>query len=237
MRNHTLMQTIARANRVFPGKNNGLIVDYANVFASLEKALAIYGKGKDGVAPLRDKALLVEQLRKALRDALQFCDNHGVTGGAPVDIANLTDANINWTDRVLQFYRQKITDPANPPPPACVQIGPELEKILRACPSTGLLFPTMHRIEDKHRSAEFRRRCRTVKLTGLKLYSYRYAWAERAQTCGYPERFAMSNLGHSSKAVTRAYSKKARVVCPSLEQVESDFQNKKIVSFKAEEAA
>jgi type I restriction enzyme R subunit len=81
MRNHTLMQTIARANRVFPGKNNGLIVDYANVFASLEKALAIYGKGKDGVAPLRDKALLVEQLRQALRDALQFCDNHGVSIG------------------------------------------------------------------------------------------------------------------------------------------------------------
>ena len=41
MRNHTLMQTIARANRVFPGKHSGVIVDYANVFASLEKALAI----------------------------------------------------------------------------------------------------------------------------------------------------------------------------------------------------
>ena len=37
------MQTIARANRVFPGKHSGLIVDYANVFASLERALAIYG--------------------------------------------------------------------------------------------------------------------------------------------------------------------------------------------------
>ena len=45
MRNHTLMQTIARANRVFPGKHSGLIVDYANVFTSLEKALAIYAKG------------------------------------------------------------------------------------------------------------------------------------------------------------------------------------------------
>jgi type I restriction enzyme, R subunit len=48
MRNHTLMQTIARANRVFPGKHSGVIVDYANVFASLEKALAIYGAGKGG---------------------------------------------------------------------------------------------------------------------------------------------------------------------------------------------
>ena len=51
MRNHTLMQTIARANRVFPGKHSGMIVDYANVFASLEKALAIYGAGKGGAKP------------------------------------------------------------------------------------------------------------------------------------------------------------------------------------------
>ncbi|NNM79326.1 MAG: type I restriction endonuclease subunit R, partial [Gallionella sp.] len=55
MRNHTLMQTIARANRVYPGKHSGLIVDYANVFASLEKALAIYGQGGGGEMPVRDK--------------------------------------------------------------------------------------------------------------------------------------------------------------------------------------
>ncbi len=36
------MQTIARANRVYPGKVNGLIVDYVGVFRDLEKALAIY---------------------------------------------------------------------------------------------------------------------------------------------------------------------------------------------------
>src|SRR5437867_10058866 len=42
MRNHTLMQTIARANRVFEDKVNGLIVDYVNVFRNLRKALAIY---------------------------------------------------------------------------------------------------------------------------------------------------------------------------------------------------
>ena len=72
MRNHTLMQTIARANRVFPGKHSGLIVDYANVFASLEKALAIYGAGKGGATPVRDKAELVAELRKALDDAIAF---------------------------------------------------------------------------------------------------------------------------------------------------------------------
>jgi type I restriction enzyme R subunit len=81
MRNHTLMQTIARANRVFPGKHNGLIVDYANVFASLEKALAIYGAGTGGRTPVRDKAKLVEELRLALSDVVTYCASHGVNIG------------------------------------------------------------------------------------------------------------------------------------------------------------
>ena len=78
MRNHTLMQTIARANRVFPGKHSGVIVDYANVFASLEKALAIYGAGKDGKNPVRDKQKLVEELRKAMTDATAYCGQQQV---------------------------------------------------------------------------------------------------------------------------------------------------------------
>jgi type I restriction enzyme R subunit len=73
MRNHTLMQTIARANRVFPGKHSGMIVDYANVFASLEKALAMYGAGKGGTNPVKDKAKLVADLRKAVEQATAFC--------------------------------------------------------------------------------------------------------------------------------------------------------------------
>ena len=78
MRNHTLMQTIARANRVFPGKHSGVIVDYANVFASLEKALAIYGAGKDGKSPVKDKQQLVDELRRSVVDATAFCEAHGV---------------------------------------------------------------------------------------------------------------------------------------------------------------
>ena len=52
MKNHTLMQTIARANRVFPEKDNGLIVDYVGVFRNLEKALAIYGAASAGESPI-----------------------------------------------------------------------------------------------------------------------------------------------------------------------------------------
>ena len=78
MRNHTLMQAIARANRVFPGKHSGVIVDYANVFASLEKALAIYGAGKGGESPVKDKQKLVDELRKAVKGATAFCAHHHV---------------------------------------------------------------------------------------------------------------------------------------------------------------
>jgi type I restriction enzyme R subunit len=89
MRNHTLMQTIARANRVYPGKQSGMIVDYANVFASLEKALAIYGKGSGGETPVRDKGELAEELRAAVDDATRFCGQHGV------DLAKVETASAN----------------------------------------------------------------------------------------------------------------------------------------------
>jgi len=90
MRNHTLMQTIARANRVYPGKQSGLIVDYANVFASLEKALAIYGKGGGGEMPVRDKKALADELRYAVNDANVFCFEHGV---ALAEIENMPTSN------------------------------------------------------------------------------------------------------------------------------------------------
>ena len=79
MRNHTLMQTIARANRVFPGKHSGLIVDYANVFASLEKALAVYGAGQGGATPVRNKEQLIADLNKAVEEADRFCSEKGVS--------------------------------------------------------------------------------------------------------------------------------------------------------------
>ncbi len=80
MKNHTLMQTIARANRRAPGKTAGLIVDYARVFANLQKALAIYARptGEGGDSPIKDKAALVEQLQTALTEAKAFCALYNV---------------------------------------------------------------------------------------------------------------------------------------------------------------
>ncbi len=79
MRNHTLMQTIARANRVFGDKVNGLIVDYIGVFRDLQKALAIYGSAqgggvKEGDTPVKEKSELIEALKQAMTEATAFCE-------------------------------------------------------------------------------------------------------------------------------------------------------------------
>ncbi|UWU94158.1 UvrB domain 3-containing protein [Bradyrhizobium sp. CB1015] len=55
MKNHTLMQTIARANRRAPGKNAGVIVDYVGVFQNLQKALAIYAAKGNANTPSRTR--------------------------------------------------------------------------------------------------------------------------------------------------------------------------------------
>lgn len=83
MRNHTLMQTIARANRVHGDKLNGVIVDYVGVFRDLQKALAIYGSATggstdEGDTPVKDKSQLVQALRDALAEMRAFCRERGV---------------------------------------------------------------------------------------------------------------------------------------------------------------
>jgi type I restriction enzyme R subunit len=83
MKNHTLMQTIARANRVFPEKNNGLIVDYVGIFRNLQKALAIYGAGSgggigSGETPVENKKELVAMLGATIAETLEWCHKHDV---------------------------------------------------------------------------------------------------------------------------------------------------------------
>lgn len=78
MRAHTLMQTIARANRVAPGKESGLIVDYVGIFRALQNALAIYAKpGERGGEPILDKSALVAALQENLEGARTFATSHG----------------------------------------------------------------------------------------------------------------------------------------------------------------
>lgn len=79
MRNHTLMQTIARANRVFPEKDSGLIVDYVGVFRNLEAALAIYGASREGdYTPIESKDALAADLESALAELIEFLDANDI---------------------------------------------------------------------------------------------------------------------------------------------------------------
>ena len=84
MKNHTLMQTIARANRRADGKTAGVIVDYIGVFNDLQKALAIYAAGVPGEGqqssegPIKDKGALVAALEAALTAARTFATSVGI---------------------------------------------------------------------------------------------------------------------------------------------------------------
>lgn len=90
---HTLMQTIARANRVYDDeKENGLIVDYGNVYEQLKKAYLVYGNSDSNgeKKPKPDKTLklaeLVSELQTAIDKARQFLHNVGF------DLDTLTQA-------------------------------------------------------------------------------------------------------------------------------------------------
>ena len=144
-------------------------------------------------------------------------------GGSQSDMAGLFAENIDWRTRVIAYARKKTQSQAH------LHIGPELEAVLRRLPAQGPLFPRLSQMKEKHRAKEFRRRCVGLAIAGVTLHSYRYAWAERARVCGYPERFAQEALGHNSKAVHRAYARQAKVTLPSLEQYEQQAAAETIV--------
>jgi len=83
---HTLMQAIARANRVHEGKNNGLIVDYCGILKHLRKALATFaGTQPGGVGGEIDPARPDEELLADLAEAIAFVRTFLDDGAAPLD--------------------------------------------------------------------------------------------------------------------------------------------------------
>ena len=79
---HTLMQTIARANRVAEGKSNGLIVDYIGIVKALRKALADYTanvNGNGGADPTVDKEKLIARILETIAAAGAFLASYGIS--------------------------------------------------------------------------------------------------------------------------------------------------------------
>ncbi|MCX6927914.1 MAG: tyrosine-type recombinase/integrase [Verrucomicrobia bacterium] len=144
-------------------------------------------------------------------------------GGSQGDLANLRAEDIDWGSRVVSYRRQKTKTIA------LLHFGAEIAALLRQLPASGPLFPYLRGVRAADRATEFRQRCRGLGISGVTLHSYRYAWAERAKQCGYPERFAQEALGHNSKAVHRAYARRAQVVLPPLEEYERKQVNGNVV--------
>lgn len=87
---HTLMQTIARANRVAEGKSNGLIIDYVGIVKALRKALADYTAnvgGQGGDDPTVDKDLLIKRILETIEKTKAFLKTKDF------DLQNLIDAS------------------------------------------------------------------------------------------------------------------------------------------------
>ena len=146
--------------------------------------------------------------RKAL---YQLCWHLGASQG---DIASLKGEDVDWQNSTVSFTRKKTGVPV------IVHLGKDALNILKDLPAEGVLFPYLSTVRAGDRATEFGQRCRQLGIKGVSLHSYRYAWAERAKIAGYPERFAQEALGHNSKAVHRAYAKKALMKIPSLQDYE-----------------
>ncbi|MBQ9189544.1 MAG: type I restriction endonuclease subunit R, partial [Clostridia bacterium] len=92
MKGHTLMQAIARANRTYPNKPCGIIVDYVNVFRYMQKALSDYATGDDGTEfPAKDIDRLIELIDQTIDEADRFLIGLGIDLEAIIADSNTLD--------------------------------------------------------------------------------------------------------------------------------------------------
>jgi len=118
-------------------------------------------------------------------------------GGSQSDVATLKAEDVDWPNHAISYRRHKtgVT--------VLLTFGEDAAAVLKDLPKSGPLFPRLAALHEKHRAKMFVKRLATVGIKGVSLHSYRYAWAERARVAGYPERYAMQALGHSSKTDDR----------------------------------
>ena len=111
-------------------------------------------------------------------------------GASQSDLAFLEAENVDWDHHIISYKRMKSKTVA------IMRFDEDMAEILRDLPGSGPLFPYLRTVRAGDRATEFKQRCDGLGIKGISLHSYRYAWAERAKTAGYPERYAQVNLGH-----------------------------------------
>ena len=101
MKSHTLMQAIARANRVFPGKTCGILVDYVNVFKYMQQALSDYAStGGDSDFPAKD----IEQLIASLDESIMECEAFLMSLGINLDEIIAEGNTLDQLEKLRQAY-------------------------------------------------------------------------------------------------------------------------------------
>jgi hypothetical protein len=168
-------------------------------------------KDKRGITLAEHLAIVARELNPERRAFYQLAWH---LGASQSDIAFLEAENVDWQNQVISFARKKTGSVA------VMRFDRDVAEILQDLPASGPLFPYLRTVRAGDRSTEFHQRCVGLGIKGVSLHSYRYAWAERAKSAGYPERFAQEALGHNSKAVHRAYARNAKVELPSLGEYE-----------------
>lgn len=110
MKGHTLMQAIARANRVYPGKPCGIIVDYVNVFRYVKKALGDYATGNNGTEfPVKDIDNLISYIDATIDEADEFLKSLGVDIEKMIEETSMLDR----LDKLRDAYDTIIANDEN----------------------------------------------------------------------------------------------------------------------------
>jgi integrase len=134
-------------------------------------------KQKRAITLAEHEAIISRETNRERRDYYQLCWHLGASQG---DIAALRAEDVDWEAKTVSFFRKKTGTPV------IVHLGPKALEILKDLPSAGVLFPYLSTVRSNDRATEFKQRCRGLRIEGVSLHSYRYAWAERAKVAGFP---------------------------------------------------
>jgi len=179
-------------------------------------------KDKRAITAEEHAAIMEREVNSERRDFYELLWH---TGASQSDAAFLNAEDVDWPSSTICYTRKKLKSRGGTRiKPPLIRFGAEVAAILKRRPQAGPLFPYLRTVRPGDRATEFKQRCLGLNIEGVSLHSYRYAWAERARKCGYPQRFAQEALGHNSKAVHHAYSKHAEVTVPSLDDWEKEWQ-------------
>lgn len=171
----------------------------------------IHRKGK--AIQLKDHQRIIQREQNDERRAYYELLWH--LGGSQSDVAFLNAEDVDWKNRTITYSRKKLQHRGADP--ATIRFDDDVGIILHRLPHNGALFPYLRSVRAGDRATEFKQRCDGLGIKGVSLHSYRYAWAQRAAEAGFPERWAQQALGHGSKAVHRAYARKADATVPTPE--------------------